>query len=260
MAREYIRTDKNGTKIYHDFTCTKCGGMGGWDGWPGWTCYKCGGSGKQMNPEVYKEYTPEYRAILDARNAKRREKEMAKAQAEKGERQAAWKQSKGFVNDRIHLVGIENSFELKDDIKAAGGRYHDCTGWYFSEQHEEFQTIEMTAEECLIEDAWGKLDWRSTIRETMEAKLPKKPNSEHIGEIGDKIDIEVTHTRTGYYDTQYGTTWVHNFKDAAGNILVWKTSSCSGFEKDQLRIKGTIKDHDEYNGVKQTVLTRCKIA
>ena len=43
----YIRTDKNGTKIYHDYTCPRCGGAGGADQWiyTGWTCYECGGTG-----------------------------------------------------------------------------------------------------------------------------------------------------------------------------------------------------------------------
>lgn len=263
MAKQYIRTDKNGTRIYHDHTCPRCGGHGGSDAWKatGWTCYECGGTGQVMKPQVIKEYTPEYRAILDARAKKRHEKQMAKAQAEKAEKQAAWKLEKGFVNDRIYVVAIENSFALKDEIKAAGGRYNEFTGWYFSEHHNEFQTVELTAEECLYETRWFGLDWVAAwkIREVLEAKIPK-PTSEHIGHIGDKVDLEVTHIRTGYYDTQFGTTWVHNFKDAAGNVLIWKTSSCSGFEKDTLRIKATIKAHDEYNGVKQTVLTRCKIA
>mgnify|MGYP003165815777 CR=1 FL=1 len=44
----YIRTDKNGTKIYHDYTCPRCGGAGGADQWiyTGWTCYECGGTGR----------------------------------------------------------------------------------------------------------------------------------------------------------------------------------------------------------------------
>ena len=28
MEPIYIRTDKNGTKIYHDWTCPRCGGAG----------------------------------------------------------------------------------------------------------------------------------------------------------------------------------------------------------------------------------------
>ena len=260
---KYIRTDKNGTKIYHDYTCRRCGGRGGADAWAytGWTCYECGGSGQSRTPSVYKEYTPEYRAKLDAQAEKRRQKKMAQAQAEKAEKQAAWKQAWGFVNDRIYIVGLEDSFSKKDEIKAAGGRYNGCTGWYFSEPHDEFQTVEMTAEECLIEDAWAKLDWRSTIRETLEAKLPKKPGSEHIGTVGDKVNMELTLTRTRYFDTQFGTTWVYTFEDEAGNVLVWKTANYLEQEDgSKLRVKGTIKAHDEYNGVKQTVLTRCKIA
>ena len=263
MARQYVRTDKNGTKIYHDYTCPRCGGLGGSEAWKytGYTCYECGGSGQTRNPRVHKEYTPEYRAILDARAEKRREKKMAQAQAEKAEKQAEWKRSKGFQNDRIHIVSLENSFDIKDRIKADGGRYNEFAGWYFSEPHEEFQTVEITAEEALVEDAWGKLDWRNTIRETVKAKRhAPEHTSEHIGAVGDKVDLEVTHTRTGRFETRFGTTWVHTFEDVNGNILVWKTGSCGSFESDKLHLKGTVKEHDEYRGVKQTVLTRCKIA
>lgn len=258
MNKIYIRTDKNGTKIYHDHTCPRCGGKGYSEAWihTGLTCYKCGGSGQTMDPRVIKEYTPEYRAILDARAAKRQEKKIAKIRAEHPE----WKAGKGFVNDRIFVVGIRNTFDLKDDIKAAGGRYNEFAGWYFSEPHEEFQTIEITAEEALVETAWGYLEWRNTIREIVEAQIPAEPTSDYIGQEGDKVNMEVTLTHTGSYQTRFGTTYVHTFKDAEGNVLVWKTSTYPQFEVGTIRIKGTIKGHDEYKGTKQTVLTRCKIA
>ena len=42
-------------------------------------------------------------------------------------------------------------------------------------------------------------------------------------------------------------------------LLVWKTTLFLDLDRNQeVTIKGTIKDHDEYDGVKQTVLTRCK--
>lgn len=272
MSKQFIRTDKNGTKIYHDYTCDRCGGTGYFaigvcNGSPvlspydGGVCWGCGGSGKAQKPHIIKEYTPEYRAILDARAAKRLEKKMAEAQAAKASKQAEWKESKGFVNDRIHVVGLSNSYELRDSIKAAGGRYNDFTGWYFSEPHDEFQTFEITAEDALGEDDWGILYWRNDIREKVEEKIKaKQPVSEHIGEIGDRVELEVTYLRTGSYDSMYGTTYIHSFEDTAGNILVWKTNACGGFDKNKLKIKGTVKEHSEYRGVKQTVLTRCKVA
>lgn len=272
MAKEFVRIDKNGTKIYHDYTCDRCGGKGYYviavhnmqpvlSPYDNGVCYKCGGSGRMEKPSVIKEYTPEYRAILDARAAKRQEKKLAQALEEKAAKQAEWKREKGFVDDKIHVAGISDSFERKDEIKAAGGRFNEYTGWYFSEPHEEFKTVELTAEECLEENAWYGLDWRgNVIREILKAKLPANP-SRHIGQVGGKIELEATFKKTRWYDTQFGTTWIYTFEDEEGNCLVWKTSSSIGAEEgDKVRIKGTVKDHDEYNGVKQTVLTRCKIA
>ena len=58
------------------------------------------------------------------------------------------------------------------------------------------------------------------------------------------------------------------FVDDDGNVYVWKTSKDMGycvngywqeFEKgSRLTLTGKIKDHKEYKGVKQTMLTRCK--
>jgi hypothetical protein len=56
------------------------------------------------------------------------------------------------------------------------------------------------------------------------------------------------------------TMFAHSFKDDNGNKLVWKTTSyMSGDGGERVLLKGTIKDHSEYDGEKQTLLTRCKI-
>lgn len=78
----YIRTDKNGTKIYHNYTCPRCGGAGGAQKWEftGWTCYECSGTGKRIDkPQIYKEYTPEYKVKLDAQAKKKSRKKIRKA-------------------------------------------------------------------------------------------------------------------------------------------------------------------------------------
>ena len=50
----YLRTDKNGTKYYANYTCPRCGGAGGSDKWAftGWTCYECGGTGESSTPVI----------------------------------------------------------------------------------------------------------------------------------------------------------------------------------------------------------------
>ncbi len=48
--------------------------------------------------------------------------------------------------------------------------------------------------------------------------------------------------------------------DADGNHFKWFASGVRDFEAgDVLTLKGTIKAHDEYRGVKQTQITRCKV-
>lgn len=102
--------------------------------------------------------------------------------------------------------------------------------------------------------------------------------NEYIGTVGSKISAEVTltgiHEYTDYKFSYYGTThYIYTMKDTDNNVLVWKTTSTLGFnftddkgceqydvirKGDSLTISGTIKEHGEYKGTNQTVLTRCK--
>lgn len=46
----------------------------------------------------------------------------------------------------------------------------------------------------------------------------------------------------------------------ATNAIIWKTSKGLGIEKgSKIHIKGTIKEHSEYDDEKQTVITRAKV-
>ena len=90
---KYIRTDKNGTKIFEDWTCPRCGGEG-WAGqWinTGKVCFRCYGSGKRNRPVIIKEYTDEYFAKLEARRqakaAKYAEEHAEEIAAEKAEQE-----------------------------------------------------------------------------------------------------------------------------------------------------------------------------
>ena len=48
-------------------------------------------------------------------------------------------------------------------------------------------------------------------------------------------------------------------EDENGNTITWKSSNGSLEVDNSYNLLGTIKDHIEYNGKKQTELTRCKI-
>lgn len=85
--------------------------------------------------------------------------------------------------------------------------------------------------------------------------------NEYFGNVGDKIVREMVLDKVSSFDGMYGTTYVCRFHDADGRKFVWFASNCPDIDCGaKVSIKGTVKKHDEYDGKKQTVLTRCKIA
>jgi len=94
-------------------------------------------------------------------------------------------------------------------------------------------------------------------RET--ARAAAAATSQWIGTEGDRVELELTLTGRFEYETQYGVTYGHRFTDAQGNVVVYKGSvRLDGERGDVLKLKGTIKAHDERDGIKQTLLARVK--
>ena len=87
-----------------------------------------------------------------------------------------------------------------------------------------------------------------------------RATSAHRGTIGAKLDAgRVTIERVATFESDYGTLFVHTFRDADGNALVWKTGKSHGVVGDVVELTGTVKKHDAYKGEAQTQLARCAI-
>lgn len=115
---------------------------------------------------------------------------------------------------------------------------------------------------------------KSEYKKLIDLKNSDKKVSDHVGNVGDKISVKVTYMNTYTYDNQFGSSHIHLFIDDNGNIFKWSTGTGLKFTvKDDhanytqwytldngvtVQLVGKIKSHDEYNGKKQTVLTRCK--
>lgn len=85
-------------------------------------------------------------------------------------------------------------------------------------------------------------------------------NSEFVGGIGERLTVATKKAElVTSWETQFGWTSLYKFVDNDGNVFVWYASREINVA-DGMKIVGTVKDHKEYNGVKQTVLTRCKAA
>lgn len=93
-------------------------------------------------------------------------------------------------------------------------------------------------------------------------KAKTKP-SNHIGQVGErlkKIPVKIILTRN--IETQFGDSKLYKMADNDGNVY---TSFYSGYKFDfdkgeNVILTGTVKKHDEYNDVKQTVLNRIILA
>ena len=99
-----------------------------------------------------------------------------------------------------------------------------------------------------------------------ERERARKAISQYVGQIGDKFEGIICYERCGSWEQPSYAGWgtvtmyCHTFKDVDGNKFVWKTERGLGLAYGQpVMVKGTIKDHKEYDGEKQTVLTRCRI-
>lgn len=269
--RIYIKTDRNGTKYYADYTCRRCGGLGGSDKWKmtGWKCYECGGSGKSSKPDIYKEYTPEYQAKLDERRAKRQAKRIAELEAKADDTRARWLEDNQFDADGFTYLFKGNTYERKEEIKAQGAKFHNALGWHIARPVDGFEFVKVHIDDI----ATPALAWGYTItakKDDIDAlKNPpqeKANTSQHVGTIGERTSFDVTLTHRTFWEThvvawQTQTQYLHTFEDADGNVFIWKTTnSLYKLEVgDKITIRGTIKEHSEYNEVKQTVLQRCQI-
>ena len=102
------------------------------------------------------------------------------------------------------------------------------------------------------------------IQERLERERQRKliaETSKYIGTVGEKITVTVKFEITGGYETQYGYVRIYKFTTRDGNVLIWKTSAWIDEDSaNEITITGTVSDHSEYAGVRQTVLKRVKVA
>lgn len=100
-------------------------------------------------------------------------------------------------------------------------------------------------------------------RAEREAKRAKAASqSKHVGKIKDRLTFDATAYFVTACDSYYGWSALYKFVTEDGDVFTWWTGSDVDVDRDRprkVRVTGTVKDHDEYAGVKQTVLTRCKI-
>jgi hypothetical protein len=101
----------------------------------------------------------------------------------------------------------------------------------------------------------------SSYLRTIEREATKaiETSSEYFGDVKQRLDLTVEVVAEYFLgETQYGSMFLIKMKTEEGNIAIWKTGPRDWEIGSTYKIKATVKDHSEFRGVKQTVLTRCK--
>lgn len=114
----------------------------------------------------------------------------------------------------------------------------------------------LAAKRKQMEAATADVRWYEDVMADVYAA---KSKSSYVGTDGEKISFEGTIEDKFSFEGQYGTVYVTKFRDADGNLLVWMGAGCDATKGQKVKVRGTVKRHEERDGEKQTIVTRCKV-
>jgi hypothetical protein len=111
--------------------------------------------------------------------------------------------------------------------------------------------------------AWGSGLFYNHCQETVQTMVREarpQVETEWVAAEKEKIkDVKVTLSKVRAFDGQFGRTSIYTFVEGK-HIYVWFTTKSLIFNVgDKVILSGTVKKLQEYEGEKQTVLTRCTV-
>lgn len=235
-------------------------------------CLKCNGVGyivKTVRLYTEKEFNSLEKA--KERAAERRLEEAEKVEQEKrakaGEVKANWLLENGFNETGVTYVYIaDDSYNRKDELKAAGWRYHALVGWHNGEinvPHNEEDIYILDADTAAEFGMYGDGTWRYSVKEVIakaKASLKAESRSEWIGLEKEKItDLPVVLKRKSGCQTRFGWSDIYTFMNGNNVIICFTSSNINLEEGKEYLLSATIKAHNKYKDEKQTVVKRIKV-
>ena len=271
-TRTLIRTDKNGTAYYNVvYPCYACHGTGYRPEYAhveGGVCFECGGSGRcETTEKVYTEEYLQHKADLAERREERRR---ASWTVEGALEKMGYGPEIGLVINTRGEIGYGDDFKWlihHADCEYRGGAVVTSVG-NLQLAAAGYQILPVRWDELLDADyencclTWKEGGAKAALKAHTYCYPPKpKFESDYVGAVGDKVSMTLRLTRVSGFASRFGYTSVYTFEDDRHNKIVWKTGKSIGHEVDDvITVSGTIKEHNEYLGKKQTVLTHCKVS
>lgn len=95
---------------------------------------------------------------------------------------------------------------------------------------------------------------------TNKVAAERRAAANEVGWVGTpkkRETFSVTLVAVFDYESTYGVVHAHKFLTSTGAVIMWKTGS-DKLDLGEYTLTGSVKEHSEYRGEKQTVVTRCK--
>ena len=286
-----VKVDEENKKAYIRSVCDRCGGRGYYaigtcNGQPvlspvdGGVCYQCGGNGvieKWVKAYTEKEYE-QYMATRERSKQRKIDKQNERIKELENNSEINMRTKLADLgydidNPKVYVVigvNFKTTYEIKDFLKENGCKFNPSLGWYNVKNFdlpEDYHFIIFPVFDLFDWNCYTcSLDIKDSAKETVKTAYhnflaANTTPSEYVGELKERLrDLNVIVCGSRFIDSRYGTSTIYTFK-YNDNILVWITSS-SKYDLqigDHLLLTGTVKDHKEYNGTKQTYLSRCLI-
>lgn len=164
---------------------------------------------------------------------------------------------KGYIT--IFKGDIEDN---EDWFRLSNARYCTRWGWYVVSNEEIAENLPSQVQPVklpwdIVGNPDGTLKSDSIIADAVGGLLNGTHPSQFIGNIGDRLELTITVTKNIPLENQYGKSNFHIMEDADQNVFVWTTASKDWPVGSNKTIRGTVKEHTTYQGIKQTILTRC---
>lgn len=186
------------------------------------------------------------------------------------ERRDSWLKRNGFNEKGETWLVKGETYSIKEEIKKCNGIYTGELGWHFSSPCEEYKDRLVYVSTFSLGQfmQWGDFCYRADIAAhikslTKDATDEKEIPKYHFydGIIGERIkDISATLVFKKSFMGKFGPSNIYGFEDNENHYFVWFSQKNLEFENDdEVSLTGTIKNFKDYNGVKQTLLTRCII-
>lgn len=169
----------------------------------------------------------------------------------------------GFGTEGYIWIFKGNTYASKDWFKSQGAKYNKNWGWAFPSDKPlpEPMPVDIEPVKLLwdkVSDENGSFIPEKEIKEYVDSLIYEESVSDFIGDIGDKIEVDLICDKAYVVNGYYGTSVLHSFHDVCDNIYIWSTTSKMLEEGHLYHIKGTVKDHKTYKNQRQTVLRNCR--